>query len=275
MHPVERLCLSLRHHSPLARVEWLWWLLRPWYDHAVKLTGRRGIERIINGTDPLFVLPQYRHVSETYEPAMWTHLITRLRPDDTVADVGAFIGLYTVAIAKRLPKGGKVIACEPDPKNAAVLKGHVALNRVADRVEIIEAVVSERIGEALFQSGEESQSRVSAEPTDNATMIASITLDRIFADRPLDVVKIDVEGHEEAVLRGASCVLQSRERAPRIIYIEVHPYAWATLGTSSASLLGFLRGCGYEVTTLGGQPVAQIHTYGEIIARRVRPRFSE
>ena len=161
MHPIERFCLTMRHHSALARAEWLWRWLRPWYDRTVQLAGRHGIERIINGTDPLLVMPQYRHVTETYEPEVWTHLMTRLRPDDIVADVGAFIGLYTVAIAKRLAKHGKVIACEPDPNNAAVLKGHVALNRVADRVEIIEAVVSDRVGEVLFQSGEESQSRVS------------------------------------------------------------------------------------------------------------------
>jgi FkbM family methyltransferase len=266
MHSVERFCLTMRHHRALARAEWLWRWLRPWYDRAVQLAGRRGIERIINGTDLLLVMPQYRHVAETYEPEVWTHLMTRLRPDDTIADVGAFIGLYTVAVAKRLARGGKVIACEPDPNNAAVLKDHVALNRVVDRVEIIEAVVSDRIGEVLFQSGEESQSRVSAKPSDSANMIASVTLDSIFANRALDVIKIDVEGHEEAVLRGACRVLQSHERTPRVIYIEVHPYAWATIGTSSASLLGFLQGCGYVVATLDDQPVKQIDTYGEIVA---------
>jgi len=266
MHPVERFCLAMRHHATLERAEWLWRWLRPWYDHAVQVAGRHGIERIINGTDPLLVMPQYRHVSEMYEPEVWTHLMTRLRPDDTVADVGAFIGLYTVAMAKRLVRGGKVIACEPDPNNAAVLKGHVALNCVADRVGIVEAVVSDCVGEVLFQSGAESQSRVRTKPSDSAHMVASVTLDRVFVDKALDVVKIDVEGHEEAVLQGACCVLQRHERAPRVIYIEVHPYAWAALGTSSASLLGFLQGCGYEVTTLDGQPVTQINTYGEIVA---------
>ena len=266
MHPVERLCLTMRHHSALARAEWLWRRLRPWYDRAVHLVGRRGIERSINGTDPLLLMPQYRHVSETYEPEVWPHLMTRLRPDDTVADVGAFIGLYTVAAAKRLTKGGKVIACEPDPNNAAVLRSHVALNRVADRVEIIEAVVSDRVGEVPFQSGQESQSRVKTKPTDGANMVASVTLDHVSADRALDVVKIDVEGHEEAVLRGACRVLQRHDHAPRVIYIEVHPYAWATPGASSTSLLSLLRGCGYEVTTLDGQPVTQINTHGEIVA---------
>jgi hypothetical protein len=134
--------------------------------------------------------------------------------------------------------------------------------------------VSDRVGEVLFQSGEESQSRVSAKPSDSANMIASVTLDSIFANRALDVIKIDVEGHEEAVLRGACRVLQSHERAPRVIYIEVHPYAWEAVGTSSASLVGFLHRCGYEVTTLDGQPVIQIQSYGEIVAHRVCPRLS-
>ena len=266
MHPVERLFLTLRHYHALEQAEWLWRWLRPWYNRAVQQVGRCGIERIINRTDPLLVLPQFRGLTEVYEPEVWAHIMTHLRPSDTIADVGAFIGLYTVSLAKRVGTLGKIIAYEPDPDNCAVLKAHLALNKVTARVEVVEAVVSDRVGNVSFQIGEASQSRVAATATGNTRTMSSVTLDQMFAHRPLDMLKIDVEGHEEAVLRGAASVLQSHERAPRVIYVEVHPYAWATVGTSSTSLLRFLRGYGYEVATLDGQQVAQIDTYGEIVA---------
>jgi FkbM family methyltransferase len=274
MHPAERLLLTVRHHPALERAEWLWRWVRPWYNGAVQFLGRRGIERVINQTDPLLVLPEFRGVAESYEPEVWAHLMTHLRPGDTVADVGAFIGLYTVALAKRAGASGRIIAYEPDPDNCATLKAHLALNKVTACVEVVEAAVSDHAGQVSFQTGEASQSRIAAAATANTRAVPSVTLDEMFAHKVLDLLKIDVEGYEKAVLRGASGVLRSRERAPRVIYIEVHPYAWGAAGTSGASLLGFLRGCGYEVTTLDGQPVTRIQSYGEIVAHRARPRLS-
>ncbi len=48
--------------------------------------------------------------------------------------------------------------------------------------------------------------------------------------------------------------------------IEVHPYNWHLYGSSSASLLSFLRGCGYGVTHLDGSPVEEIVQYGHVLA---------
>ncbi|MEM2045746.1 MAG: hypothetical protein QXO20_06155 [Candidatus Bathyarchaeia archaeon] len=55
--------------------------------------GRNGLERIINGTDRILILPKFRGVGETYEPEVWSHLMAQARPGDIVADVGAHIGL--------------------------------------------------------------------------------------------------------------------------------------------------------------------------------------
>ena len=80
---------------------------------------------------------------------------------------------------------------------------------------------------------------------------------------------MDVEGFEEDVLRGAEQLLSDEARAPRLIYIEAHPYNWHLCGTTSESLLGQLQRHGYRVEHLDGTPVTRIENYGEIVAIRL------
>ena len=80
-----------------------------------------------------------------------------------------------------------------------------------------------------------------------------------------------MEGFEEDVLRGAEQLLSDEARAPRLIYIEAHPYNWHLCGTTSESLLARLVGHGYRVEHLDGTAVTRIEHYGEIVARREPP----
>ena len=80
-----------------------------------------------------------------------------------------------------------------------------------------------------------------------------------------------MEGYEELVLEGARELLSDYLRKPRAIYIEVHPYAWPAVGTTSESLLDLLEEHAYAAYFLTGEPVEKIERYGEIVAVR---RFS-
>src|SRR5207244_4352710 len=122
-----------------------------------------------------------------------------------------------------------------------------------------------------FESGKASESRVNPTATAATSTVESVRLDAIFEGQKLDVLKIDVEGFEEAVIRGASQLLADLQRRPRVIFIEVHPYAWPRAGTSDSTLLGLLRTLGYEVFDLGGRRVTEVCTYGEIVARPLDP----
>lgn len=68
--------------------------MRPVYDRAVNRLARRGLERIVNGTDRILISPQFRGIPEEYERDVWRALMSELKADDTFADVGAFVGLY-------------------------------------------------------------------------------------------------------------------------------------------------------------------------------------
>ena len=268
MHVLERWGIAFRHNPWLNRADWLWDLVRPSYEKMVALFGQNGLERIINGTDRILVLPRFRGVTETYEPEVWKHLMAQVQPGDIVADVGAFIGLYTIALAKRVGPSGKVVAFEPDPENFAALKAHVELNRVADRVELIQAAVGAQDGALPFEVGRGCESRISHVLANGTQPARCVRLDSAFAGRRLNMLKIDVEGYEEKVLKGAINLLQNGRRSPRVIYIEVHPYAWSAVRTSSESLLSLLARCNYQTLQLDGQPAKQIEAWGEIVAHR-------
>jgi FkbM family methyltransferase len=268
MNIVEQFSIALRRNTWLARLDWLWAGVRPVYNGLIALLGRNGLKRVINGTDRLLVLPRFRGVPEAYEPEFWQQIMSLLKPDSVIMDVGAYIGLYTVAIARRLGPSGKVIAFEPDPDSFAALKAHVQLNRVSEHVELIQAAAGAENGIVHFEAGRHSMSRIAGKPARDARMVRAVRLDSVLAGKRIDILKIDVEGFEEQVVRGASGILESPERAPHTIFIEVHPYAWGELGVTSESLLKLLESSGYKVFDLRGRAITDITDYGQIVAKR-------
>lgn len=265
MQAIERLALRLRHHPLLSWADWLWDGLRPSYNTLITRLSRRGLRRRINGTDQILLLPRFRQMGEQYEPEVWASVMGALRPGDLVADVGAFIGLYTIAIAQRVGPSGHVVAFEPNPESHALLRSHVELNMLADRVELHQLAVGAEEGMVALAVERVTMAAITQHADSSTVSMRCVRLDACWGDRPLDVLKLDVEGHEEQVLRGATGLLSRRDR-PRLIFIEVHPYAWGASGTSSASLLALLAEHGYRVTLLDGSPVGVIDFYGEIVA---------
>jgi len=258
----------IRHSRWLKHADWLWDGVRPMYDALLSTTYRNGILRVINGSDAIRLLPRYRGIAEVYEPDVWRHLMQCVQPGDVVADVGAYVGLYTLALGQRVRPGGKVIAFEPDPISFEGLRHHVALNGLADTVELCQAVVGCEDDVVAFAAGRGSESRVATIDGVSAErlVVRVVRLDSVLGAGRLDVLKIDVEGYEELMLQGARGLLSDPLRRPRAIYIEVHPYAWSGPGTTSESLLNLLQKHAYAAYFLTGKPVDKIDRYGEIIA---------
>lgn len=270
MTAFERLCVALRHSRILRNQAGLWNLVRPAYDLFWRLAPKSWSDRFVNGADIVAVQSRWRDGLETYEADVWPHVMNEIRQGDTFVDVGAFIGLYAIAVAKRVQPGGRVVAFEPDPGNFAVLGQHIRLNKVDDYVVAIQAAVSSSDGEMYFKSGGGSQSRLvvagSSEAT-RAVRVAVRSLDSWCTDCGVDVLKIDVEGFEHAVLSGATRLLGDLKLRPRSIFIEVHPYAWEQSGGSSNAILSLLRAARYKVTYPDGSAVSELTEYGEIVAR--------
>lgn len=262
LYQFEKLCIRLRHSPLLKQAAPLWCVVRPIYDQLIRLTGKRGLVRNINGTDPIMLSPECRSLGEVYEPEVWAQVMRHIGPGSRVLDVGAHFGLYAMAFGHRVGPGGHVLAAEPDPENLAILRQHIQLNGLDKVVQVVPVALSDSPGKASLSTNS-LQSHVSDQ---GSVPITLSTLDHEAGDDRWDLLLVDVEGHEEKVLRGGRQLLADSARRPSMILIEVHPYAWAEIGTTSDSLLEKLTENGYQVRTLNGNPVTVIEHYGHIVA---------
>jgi FkbM family methyltransferase len=207
----------VRHLAVLRDQDWLWRALRGPYRSALAQQSRRaGIARTLNGETFRFRFP-YSEIDSAYEQPAQAAFRELLSLGAVVFDVGANVGFYTLAAARAVGASGSVVAFEPSPATAAVLADHVALNGFSDRVEVIAEVVDETTGEVEFweqgTSLAASIARVSAQTGERfleghvtGAMRPAVSLDDFCGCREIrpDVLKLDAEGAEGRILRGAT-----------------------------------------------------------------------
>lgn len=153
---------------------------------------------------------QIRKHGQFYEQQMLDQIGPRLPKGSLVLDVGANIGNHTVYFSKVL--GLSVIAFEPNPRAQRLLKENVRINEVADLVEIHDVALGREDGEANIQDNDPNNlGRASVNTStalDPANTVQVRRLDDIVANRRPALIKIDVEGMEPEVLRGAEGVIR-------------------------------------------------------------------
>jgi len=139
--------------------------------------------------------------------------------DNTVfLDVGANIGYFSIAIGNRLKRRGKVFAVEPHPKLTNLIERSVQLNSLEAVVQIFQCAVSDQEGTLdLFYPDDhlgKGSSHRNADEKGKCLSVQAHRLDTLLPqDVTVDLIKIDVEGHELSVLRGLQEVLQ---RSPNV-----------------------------------------------------------
>jgi len=147
-------------------------------------------------------------VEESYEPFMKD--LVNLKLGDVFVDVGAHVGKYSFYAARQVGDSGLVIAIEPHPKNVENLKRGIRLNGFKN-IKVVEKACSNRSGKAFLLEYELSARH---EITDKRTklMVEIDTLDSILQSLHIDrvnMVKIDVNGHEYQVIEGARNTLKN------------------------------------------------------------------
>ena len=175
----------------------------------------------------------------TYEPEQTAAFQQAVRPGSVVYDVGAHYGYYSLLASRLAGPNGRVIAIEPSPRNLAVLRRHLALNH-ASNVTVVEMAVSDREGEARFDN--RAGSGVGHLSPEGSLTVPVTTLEALAGRfSPPDVIKIDVEGAEEAVLAGVRGLL---ERMQPAIFLSTHGLALRERCEQT------LAGLGYSVCEL-------------------------
>jgi FkbM family methyltransferase len=138
-----------------------------------------------------------------------------IRPGLAAIDVGANIGYYALMLAHYLGSSVEIICIEPEPENLAELRRNIEVNRMAN-VTILAAGAAAEDGFAGLLTG--INGRIVSENRGEAR-VKTLALNN-FADRSIGFIKIDVEGYELDVLRGAMTLI---ERQRPNLFIEVHP----------------------------------------------------
>lgn len=154
---------------------------------------------------------------------MWlTEAMARIvRPGMTVADVGANLGYFTLLMADLVGEHGHVHAFEPNGALAARLRDSVSINVAVGRTTVHEVALSDGDGggDIVIPKGEPKNGTLVATGTwPGALPVATMRMDALAALGDVDVVKIDVEGAEEAVWRGMAGIF-ARGR-PMTIFLE-------------------------------------------------------
>jgi len=161
------------------------------------------------------------------------YIAARLTPGDVVIDVGANEGVYAKQFAKAVAPNGYVLAFEPDPRC------HDALHAINHGVvAVMRCAVGSSYGNLTFYQGRSSQQSsciadaVPERAQEHGIVVEVVPLDSVCGGS-VEAVKIDVQGGEAAVLRGAK---QTLRRCPLWV-IELWPWGLKQAGESPASVI--------------------------------------
>ncbi|MBN1268939.1 MAG: FkbM family methyltransferase [Kiritimatiellae bacterium] len=157
-----------------------------------------------------------------------------LRPGQVVLDIGANIGYYVLIAAAGIGPSGHVFAVEPDQHNLDLLRRSIALNGFEDRIDVERGAVSDHNGTATLHVAKQSNLHTLAR-TPSMTKyveftgeveVPVFTLDSWVERKGIDpakigVVRMDIEGHEAAALRGMLKTLRAAQDV--VLFVEVHP----------------------------------------------------
>jgi FkbM family methyltransferase len=210
-----------------------------------------------------------------YERATAKLVERRLRPGANAVDAGAHVGYFTLLMARAVGTAGHVWAFEPDPATFPFLLQNVEANGFAATVTAVDVALSETRGTApLYASALDSgSSSLVRQPSPSVTTVPVTTLDAWAGSAGwprVDLVKMDIEGSEQAALHGMH---QLVARNPQMaLIVELNPQSLELAGSTPGSLVRQLRDLGFtriSTAAMDGSPVAtrrQLH----LLVRRAR-----
>lgn len=197
----------------------------------------------------------------SWEPEVVECIQKHVTPGMTVLDIGAQSGFFSLLLSKRVGPAGKVIAFEPLPANFRILEENIRLNGLKN-VTVRNEAVAERSGDMSFEFPRHEPGLIAgpvlAGDSQAIFTVRGISLDDWLSANqfPVQFIKMDVEGAEVEVLRGALKMLDSCH--PDML-IELHNMVRHS-GPHPAAIL--VEELGYEIRWLG-----EIASTAHILAR--------
>jgi len=224
-----------------------WWvhsrvrsLLDATYDGDLDVE-RGGLRWRLNPSD--FVQTHLYWTGE-YEPWDLLHFSRHARPGAVVFDIGANFGFYSIQVASAI-EGGQVFAFEPCGETFSRLQANIALNHLESRITAVKLGLSNHPGPMRLETVPGNSGATCLSLRGQGEPIPLDTLDHFCETqkiRRIDLMKIDVEGHELAVLQGGGAVISKYKP---VMMIEFNREALEKSGASVERLSARLRDLGY------------------------------
>ena len=195
----------------------------------------------------------YRVYKDKVEARLIDHLHQYVTAGSIAIDVGANIGFFATRFATWVGPEGKVIAIEPDQQNLKLLKAEIQKLKYQERVETHLAAASDKIGTVRLLRNEVHPGDHRISQTANGDLVKSVTVDMLVnchRTRHVSFIKIDVQGAEMLVLKGA---LETIRRERPALLVEIDQTALSQFGSSSTALVRVLAKEGYRMFLVDGK----------------------
>lgn len=171
-----------------------------------------------------------------------------ITPGMRILEVGANIGYYALLETKLAGSTGHLYAMEPSPFNFSLLERNLKLNGLAN-YDLYQTAAGSQKGTAKFLLSGRSNLSTFIEREDltgEEVDVSVITLDDFLADKQVDFIRMDVEGYELEILKGARVAL-AKDLKPKFFFIEVHSELLHKKQSSAKEIIILLKKYGYEV----------------------------
>jgi FkbM family methyltransferase len=195
-----------------------------------------------------------RYASEDKSTALFLELI-RTR-SNLVVDIGANLGWFSLLAAKKGAK--KVVSFEPDSQVNSYLEKSIAYNGFHNSIELNKICLMDYVGECSFTesiSTNVGSSSSVRKTTGNRFIRKCSTLDVIFPHETIDIMKLDVEGAERRILKGAAGLL--KEKRIMNMIIEYNHDAWE----GEQEFVEFASDTGFKATKIVDYEAAPAWNY--------------
>lgn len=245
-----RICLN-RYPFDFGHDKIFNWVDKYSFKKDEELTYVRGIGCLMY-LDPKTYLARHIYYFGTYEPMCVKFLKRILKPGMVFYDIGANFGFYSLLAAQRIAPNGAVFAFEPQSKCCSMLIKSMAANKLKN-IRIHQIALSDEDGEGrIYQLSETNIGQASLwrgkGKTFGSEVVKCVTIDYLIKNKelpPCDIMKIDVEGAEQNVLKGANELFL--KSPPKVIVFEGIDVNLKRFDSSLDELLRTLKKNNYKI----------------------------
>jgi len=188
-------------------------------------------------------------LNRIYEPLLTKYICNHIKTGDTIVDIGANIGYYTVIFAELTGISGKVYAFEPDPENFLILVKNAQHNKLSNVIMIEKAVsdINDFIRLYLNEENRGDNRIYDSNDGRKSIKITAVKLDDFFINKEnqIDFIKIDIQGAEYSALLGMKNLI--RNSKSMTLVTEFWPYGLKKAGFEPSAYLDLLLSFGFNI----------------------------